>query len=408
MVSGEGAPPALSPTTTNDDSFPQFLRSEPTGPPSIISSRMTDIMTEDGGDSEAQRGVGGQRRSAIYSDATSRPGTARTGMSQRSPWVQGASLRRGLSGKRGSVAGSVGSNPSTLGARPASSTSRSHVPTLTSHAFFRPMSSQKLQAQRGITRPTTMNYQMSAQGEASRVNRDSVVSNPSATAVERVGDEGEQPLPPSRGTEFTEQEAFDRITATTSPTHGHHAASSMADSIRPLQRKPEAARKLTLDMNKPLNAAGASVPTPVRTPHSLRSSFLMPRIESGSGNREMEGGEKLESVASSPKLLPVSGKGRRPPDNRIKPEPGRNYEYFQGSTVFCLGGRLQNSKNRPVNIATGSLVLLPAILFFIFSAPWLWGNISPAIPITFAYLFFICMSSFFHASVSDPGVRIIP
>ena len=369
---------------------------------------MTDIMTEDGGDSEAQRGAGGQRRSALYSDATSRPGTARTGMSQRSPWAQGASLRRGLSGKRGSIAGSVGSNPSSLGVRPASSTSRSHVPTLTSHAFFRPMSSQKLQAQRGITRPTTMNHQVAAQNDARNVNRDSVVSSPGAQVVERARDEGELPPPPSRGTEFTEQEAYDRITATTSPTHGHHATSSMADSVRPLQGGPKGVRKLTLDMNKTYNAAGANVATPVRTPRSLRSSFLMPRIESGSGNREMEGGEKLESVASSPKLRPVSRKGRTPPNDRIKPELGRNHEYFQGSTVFCLGGRLQNSKHRPVNIATGLMVLIPAILFFVFSAPWLWDNISPAIPITFAYVFFICMSSFLHASVSDPGVGFIP
>ena len=51
-----------------------------------------------------------------------------------------------------------------------------------------------------------------------------------------------------------------------------------------------------------------------------------------------------------------------------------------------------------------SFVLTPGVLFFIFSAPWLWYNISPAIPIIFAYVFYICMSSFIHASVSDPGV----
>ena len=38
------------------------------------------------------------------------------------------------------------------------------------------------------------------------------------------------------------------------------------------------------------------------------------------------------------------------------------------------------------------------------SAPWLGQNVSPAIPVFFAYLFAICMSSFIHASVSDPGV----
>ena len=40
------------------------------------------------------------------------------------------------------------------------------------------------------------------------------------------------------------------------------------------------------------------------------------------------------------------------------------------------------------------------------SASWLWHHVSPAIPIIFAYLFFICFSSFVHASVVDPGVRV--
>ncbi|KAK4242011.1 DHHC palmitoyltransferase-domain-containing protein [Achaetomium macrosporum] len=358
-------------------------------------------MTEDGGESEAQPGPGSQRRSALYSDATSRPGTARTGMSQRAPWAQGSSLRHGLSGKRGSIAGSVGS--ASQGTRPTSAMSRSHVPTLTSHAFFRPMSSQRLQAQRGITRPTTMNRQIGTRDEAGETNRDSIVSNPVGPIGAQSGDEGEIRPPPSRGTEFTEQEAFDRVTATTSPTHGHNPTSSVADSVHPLQRKPEDARNLTLDMNK-AHKAGSNGPTPVRTPLSLRSSFLMPRLESGSGNREMQGGEKLQSVASSPRLPSSAGNGNSPSREKDKPRPGRNYQYFEGSTVFCLGGRLQNTRHRPVNIATGGLVVIPAVFFFIFSAPWIWHNISPAIPITFAYVFFICMSSFLHASASDPGI----
>jgi palmitoyltransferase ZDHHC9/14/18 len=248
-----------------------------------------------------------------------------------------------------------------------------------------------------------MNRQIGTRDEASETNRDSIISNPVGPLGAPSGDEGETRPPQSRGTGITEQEAFDRGTATTSPTHGHNPTSSVADSVHPLQRKPEAARNLTLDMNK-AHKAGSNGPTPVRTPLSLRSSFLMPRLESGSGNREIQGGEKLESVASSPQLPPSAGGGNRLPGDNNKSATGRNYQYFEGSTVFCLGGRLQNTKHRPVNIATGGLVVIPAVLFFIFSAPWLWYNISPAIPITFAYVFFICMSSFLHASASDPGV----
>jgi palmitoyltransferase ZDHHC9/14/18 len=84
--------------------------------------------------------------------------------------------------------------------------------------------------------------------------------------------------------------------------------------------------------------------------------------------------------------------------------PGKNYEYFAGNTVFCLGGRLQNSRDRPINIISAVFILLPIGLFFGFSAPWLWVNVSPAIPILFAYLSLICFSSFWHASVSNPGI----
>jgi palmitoyltransferase ZDHHC9/14/18 len=96
------------------------------------------------------------------------------------------------------------------------------------------------------------------------------------------------------------------------------------------------------------------------------------------------------------------------PSEVHKPEPkpklGNNYQYFAGNTVFFMGGRLQNSRTRPINVATALLIIIPSALFFIFSAPWLWHDISPAIPITFAYVFYITMSSFFHGSLSDPGI----
>ncbi|KAK3331035.1 DHHC palmitoyltransferase-domain-containing protein [Apodospora peruviana] len=408
MAAGDEAARPTSPDD-NDDSFLQYPQSEIPGPPSIISSRMTDIGTEDGGDSEAHRAVGAQRKSGFYSDGQSRPGTARTGISSRGPWAQAAPLRRGLSGKRVSGTGSIsGSTPAT---RPASSTSRSHVPSLTSHAFFRPMSSQKLQAQR---RPTTMSRQMvSAQdmygADATNSARNSLVSNPVAQFRTQSVDEAEARAPPSRGTEMTEQETLDRITANTSPTHGHNATASgsVTDSVRPLQKKLGDGRNLTVNVDKGYKMGG-NLPTPVRTPRSFRSSFLMPgRTESGQNgsNREIEGGEKLESVASSPQLPP---KDRADQDASLKDKDkskrGYNYQYFEGNTVFCLGGRLQNTRHRPVNIATGSMVVLPCVLFFIFSAPWIWFNISPAIPVTFGYLFYVCFSSLVHGSSSDPGI----
>ncbi len=406
MASPERAARAVSPLIY-DDGFPQFPQSDIPGPPSIISSRMTDIATDDGGEDDAHRGgSGGHRRSGFYhSDGQSRPGTARTGMSSRGPPPP---LRRGLSGRRTSASGSASN--SALAHRPPSAASRSHVPSLTSHAFFRPMSSQKLQAQRGVVRPSTLNRpqvsstQDSYREEVDDTARQSPVSNPGARLGAHISNEGEVRPPPSRGTEMTEH---DRKTANTSPTHGHYPTGSITDSVRPLQRKPLEGRKLTVNVDK--SYRGGNLPTPVRTPRSFRSSFLIPgRTDSGQNgsNREMQGGEKLDSVASSPQLPPQDQSTKQPTSKKeqLISKLGHNYEYFEGNTVFCLGGRLQNARHRPVNIFTGACVVIPSILFFAFSAPWIWFNISPAIPITFGYLFYICTSSFLHASTTDPGV----
>lgn len=222
------------------------------------------------------------------------------------------------------------------------------------------------------------------------------------------------PLPPSRGTEVTEPETYDRVTATTSPTQGHYAAGSLTDSVRPLQRNT-AEKSLSLDVDKS-NAFGnaGNLPTPSRTPRSFRSSFLLPSRGEPSGNathRNLPGVEKLSSGASSPQLsaIDTAERAKQPaPAQAQKSKLGRNYEYFEGNTVFAVGGRLQNTRNRPISIATASAVVIPAILFLVYSAPFYWYRVSPAVPIVFAYLFYLSMSSFFHASSSDPGVSIGP
>jgi palmitoyltransferase ZDHHC9/14/18 len=397
-------PSPTSPTsaTSNDgSSFPQYPRQLVAGTPSIISSRMTDIASEDGGDREAPKTAVNPRRSLLVD---SRPGTARTGNSSRT----GQPLRRALSNKRKSLTHSTSGS---IGGRPVSSTGGSHVPSLTSHAFFRPMSSQKLQAQRGAARPSTMSRppldgaDSPAQSNAN-TPRQSMISNPIAQVARETPQDGDGPPPPSRGTEMTEQETYDRMTANTSP-QGHYTAGSLTESVRPLQKQSAASRGLTVDVDKSYRNGG-NLPTP----RSFRSSFLMPTrndsTHSGE-NRDMRGGEKLDSVASSPQLTPTN----RDLESKLpKPEPpknlGHNYEYFDGNLVFCFGGRLLNTRHRPINIGTGVVVALPAILFFACQASWIWHNISPAIPITWAYVFYLCISSFIRASASDPGVCVPP
>ncbi|KAG7147423.1 Palmitoyltransferase ERF2 like protein [Verticillium longisporum] len=414
MASRDHTERATSPSDHDDFPTPQFPgRSEGQGPPSIISSRMTDIASDDGGEAETQQHSAGVQRKAT-TDTVSRPGTAKTGLSgSRDGWRHPQPLRKshvsGLAAKRGSTgSGSVASN------RPPSSTSRSHVPSLTSHAFFHPLSSQKLQAQRGgPSRPQTVNQQQPTLDENAQESgdgtRQSINSNPMVRIQNQTSDDGELRAPPSRGTEFTEQETLDRITANTSPTHGYYPAGSLTDSVRPLQRKPFEPRNLNINVDKSYKERG-NLPSPIKSPRSFRSSFLMPGRSQERVNTPNRvpppGAEKLSSAASSPRL---NGEGSgRPAEVSELPTPatktGFVFEHFEGNMVFCFGGRFQNSRQRPINIATGLMVVIPGVLFFAFSAPWLWNNISPAIPITFAYVFYICLSSFFHASVSDPGI----
>jgi hypothetical protein len=206
------------PHSPDIDTFPnpQLARSEAGEVASILSSRMTDIASEDGEelqvDPASRAAQQGQRRS--IQTTTSRPNTAVTGVSsQRGAWSQAPPSRRGYVSPNGTQRGStLGSVPGSAGGRPQSATSRTHVPSLTSRAFFRPMSSQRLQAQRGGSRPPTMtqegkNEDGPAEGE-STVPRNSVGSNRAAKQGANAQDDTEGQSPPSRGTEMTEQETW--------------------------------------------------------------------------------------------------------------------------------------------------------------------------------------------------------
>ena len=382
---------------------PALPRSEHRGPGSVISSRMTDVASDDGREGTTpQPSVASQPRSPV---ATSRPSTARTGVSAK-----------GLAGRKGYASGlsahRASGTPSPGG---SAITSRSHVPSLTSNAFFRPMSSQKLQAQRGAGRqpapsPLPLPQEEDLDDDATDFGANVMAQTPPATnpvahfqprrSTENV------PLPPSRGTEGTEHETYGRVTANTSPTQGHAPTTSASDSVRPLHRS-EQRNNMSVNVDRGRKDL-INMPSPIKSPRSFRSSFLMPgkSDQEQSRNRSTEGAEKLSSEVSSPQMNAFDQQARAQgqPTKSQQRKMGHVHEYFDGNTRFFFGGRWQNTDQRPINIATGVFAVLPCILFFIFEAPWLWHNISPAIPIVFAYLTYVCMSSFIHASVSDPGV----
>ena len=210
MASGDttsSMPP--NPTVTNPHA--------PQRPPSVISSRMTDVASDDGRDPEP--GPASMNPPEVHlqimqntSEAISRPGTSTTGVSaNRTPWAQSSPSRRGqVPGVAGRHISRSGSTSTSTAGRPQSAASRTHVPSLTSHAFFRPMSSQRLQAQRSGSRaPTPGQYGASDDGSAEDGNntaRQSLQSNQTPRAGPSISEDQELPPPPSRGTEITEPE----------------------------------------------------------------------------------------------------------------------------------------------------------------------------------------------------------
>jgi len=229
------------------------------------------------------------------------------------------------------------------------------------------MSSQRLQAQRSgrlATNPSPAPSNDSAYtDDGNAPYRQSITSNPTIRQSIPVQLDDQQP-PPSRGTEETEREyreGIDRWKANKSPT-GHGTTQSRTDSVRPLQKR-SSNKGLTIEVNKPYKN-GSGMPTPSKSPRSFRSSFLLPSRGGGEGAKnDTQGREKLSSAATSPRSLPSKFA-----KDDVKPSKlGKNYQYFTGNTVFCLGGRLQNTRDKPINIATALFVLVPSGLFFGFS-----------------------------------------
>ncbi|KAH7079242.1 DHHC palmitoyltransferase-domain-containing protein [Paraphoma chrysanthemicola] len=324
----------------------------------------------------------------------SRPSSIATAnSSNQNRWSQGRRAGGGVQSGI-SVSGSLGPQ-----SRPTTAASRTHVP-LAAHGFFRPMSSQRLQQQRN-QRPNSLLgqgslYAETAQDVPANSYRQSIGSLKTVRGAPALGlhHELDHP-PPSRGTDITDRDMPDRTTANSTPT-GAETVRSRGESITPLQRP----RPQHLHLSNIHAGDGGKLPTPSKSPRSFRSSFLLSSRDGRSAQmRPNQGHEKLTSAESSPRLTRAEATKAA-----VRHELGKNHEYFSGNTAFCWGGRLQNTRDRPVNLATAIMIIVPAGLFFGFSAPWLWLHVSPSIPVIFAYLFLVSVSSFIHASASDPGI----
>ena len=327
--------------------------------PSIISSRMTDIASEDGDEYQPDNSAApGRPATGTSAGRTTldpnRPSTGKSSQTRFSNRAPSARLGIPFGGaQRETRQHAVNLNPS----RPQSASSRAsrtHVPSLASHAFFRPMSSQRLQAQRA-GRMAATSQSAASDGEAGSVtNRNSVISN--GTDQGPYIHQDADMAPPSRGTDYSDR--YDRITNNASPTRDA-TIGSVGDDERPLQNISANLRPAQLDMGKnqrPTNGRPSPIP---KSPRLFKGSFLLPGKE-GYSDRETSGHERLSSDGTSQIAQPQSAADP-------KQKPGKNYQYFSGNTAFCWGGRLQNTRDRPVNVASGIIVVLPSILFLVYS-----------------------------------------
>jgi palmitoyltransferase ZDHHC9/14/18 len=250
---------------------------------------------------------------------------------------------------------------------PASQMSKSHVPSLAAQGFFRPMSSQRLQAQRlgrpgtAKTRPSISTEDETRDFETETRRSMSTVRQERQRAFSPV-QEHEQ-LPPSRGTEFTDPGPPDRTTNASPP--GNPINRSLGDSVRLLNERASSQRqKKPQHLNLPKNYKQSdSTEPPLRSPRSFRSGFSLGSKRGSSRQQAGAGHQHLSSNATSPRYDAT----QNPTIVSENVSLGKNYEYFEGNTAFFWGGRFQNARDRPVNIATGILLVLPAILFFAFS-----------------------------------------
>ncbi|KAL8664498.1 MAG: hypothetical protein Q9202_003048 [Teloschistes flavicans] len=363
---------AVPQDSLGNDSFPTPLPiAGPTEAPSVISSQMTDLGSESGEGYQLDGTINLMRPGTAISGGTfsndpNRPTSAMS--SQPRSWTQSQTSRRDPSSPRqyrpwkfNGAFGGPGiamSNTSRPQSQTSSLTSRTHVPSLASHAFFRPMSSQRLQAQRrGARVPVGGQSMASIDGSSdfgSTTNRNSIGSNATAQP-DPDGPRSRDGLPQSRGTGATIHRGQHANNASIA---GNATVQSISGSERPLNQVALGPAAMYPDVEKN-QKHGNGRPSPVqRSPRSFRPSFLLPSRGPDPGRTDRFSRERLSSSNSSPRSM--NAKMSRPPIRN----PGFNYQYFSGNTTFCWGGRLQNTRDRPINIISGILIVLPSIIFF--------------------------------------------
>lgn len=88
----------------------------------------------------------------------------------------------------------------------------------------------------------------------------------------------------------------------------------------------------------------------------------------------------------------------------MSPDDEEADEQYSGRLVILFGGHGVYVKGKPLSILIFLIICTVSGLYFGFTAPWIWHNISPAIVAVVIYLFLLTVSFFIRASLADPGV----
>lgn len=224
------------------------------------------------------------------------------------------------------------------------------------------MSSQRLQAQRAVRHQKSGQTPGSDDGFSevgSNTNRHSYGSHSAMQRGSPALPEQEEaaPPPPSRDTEVTERDGPEPGLPSGSVT-GNGTIQSLSDSVTPLQ-----AHSANLDsaLDAPRNPKPEKPPAPnaPRSAMNLRSKLR--------GSHGAPRGDAHQRGRAPPSTMSSPASDTTKAETRARSKLGSNFEYYTGNTTFCWGGRLQNTRDRPINIATGLFVVVPAALFLAFS-----------------------------------------